>query len=51
MCGAFYQHNEGYMGHQGNKSHWRGAVMLNEVKGGQYDIMPLSMDYLLRRWL
>jgi len=50
VAGAFYQHNEGYMGIQGNKSHWRGAVMLNELQDGKYDIMPLSMDYLLRKW-
>ena len=50
VAGAFYMHDEGYMGYQGNKSHWRGAIMLNDVKNGQYDIMPLSMDYLLDNW-
>jgi hypothetical protein len=25
-------------------------VVLNEVRDGQYDIMPLSMDYLRRRY-
>jgi hypothetical protein len=50
VAGAFYQHDEGYMGPQGNMSHWRGAVMLNEVQNGMYDIMPLSMNYLLANW-
>jgi len=50
VAGAFYQHNEGYMGVQGNKSHWRGAVCLNDVVDGNYDIMPLSLKYLLERW-
>ena len=50
IAGAFYQHDEGYMGPQGNPSHWRGAIMLNEVQNGNFDIMPLSMDYLLRKW-
>lgn len=50
VAGAFYQHNEDYMGHQGNKSHWRGAVCMNEVEDGKYDIMPLSMRYLLNNW-
>lgn len=49
--GAFYSHNEGYMGIQGNASHCRGAVMLNDAKDGNYDIMPLSLDYLLREWM
>lgn len=45
IAGAFYQHDEGYMKHQGNQ-HWRGAIMLNEVQDGSFDIMTLSMDYL-----
>ena len=50
VAGAFYQHDEGYMGPQGNPSHWRGAVMMNDVRDGMYDIMPLSMNYLLDNW-
>lgn len=50
VAGSFYMHDEKYRGLQSN-SEWRGIVMLNEVRdGGNYDIMPLSMDYLLRRY-
>lgn len=49
VAGAFYQHHEDYMGRQGNH-HWRGAVMLNDVRDGMYDPMFLSMDYFLREW-
>lgn len=50
ICGSFYQHNEHYKGPQGNE-HWRGCVMKNQVRDGNYDIMELSLDYLLRKWL
>lgn len=50
MCGAYYQHNEDYMGPQGNQ-HWRGVVHKKEVDNGQYDPQFLSIDYMLRRWL
>jgi len=45
IIGSFYSHEEEYMGHQGNK-HYRGAVMLHEVKDGSFDEMFLSIDYL-----
>lgn len=51
VAGAFYSHDEGYMGVQGNQSHWRGAVMKHEVKDGHYDPCFLSIDYLLKRWI
>ena len=49
VAGAFYQHHEDYMGPQGNH-HWRGCVMLNDVRDGKFDPMFLSLDYLLRRY-
>ncbi len=49
VAGAFYQHEEGYMSVQGNR-HWRGILMLNEVKDGGADICEISMNYLLRRY-
>jgi len=48
VAGAFYQHDEDYMGPQGNH-HWRGCIMLNEVKDGAADPMFLSLNYFLRR--
>lgn len=45
VAGSYYQHDEEYAGRQGN-SHWRGLIVLNEVKDGEFDIMPLSLDYI-----
>lgn len=49
VAGSFYQHDEGYRGPQGN-GEWRGIVVLNEVHDGNYNVMPLSMDYLRRKF-
>lgn len=51
VAGAFYMHNEGYMGSQGNKSHWRGIVMKHRVQNGSYDPCFVSLDYLLEKYL
>jgi hypothetical protein len=37
------------MGPQGNR-HWRGALMLNEVHDGAFDLCTLSLNYLLKEW-
>jgi hypothetical protein len=50
VAGAFYTHQEGYMGHQGN-NHWRGCLQLNEVKDGDFNVLELSVGYLLENWL
>ena len=50
IAGAFYMHDEKFKGPQGN-NHWRGVVVKNDVKDGEYDIMKISLDYLLRRYL
>jgi hypothetical protein len=49
VAGSFYLHDEHYRDVQSN-GEWRGIVILNEVHDGHYDIMPLSMEYLLRRF-
>ncbi len=50
VAGSFYLHDESYRGLQSN-GEWRGIVVLNEARdGGNYDVMPLSMDYLRRRF-
>ena len=49
IAGSFYSHDEDYMGHQGNK-HWRGMVMLNEVKEGSFDEMFVSLDFLRKKY-
>ena len=50
VAGAFYMHDEKYKTPQGNK-HWRGVVVKNDVKNGEYDIMKISLGYLLRKYL
>lgn len=49
ISGSCYEHDEAYMGPQGNK-HWRGLVCLHQVKNGEYDEMFVSLDYLKERY-
>lgn len=49
FAGTFYQHEEEYLGHQGNQQ-WRGVWMLHEVDDGQFDEMPVSMRYLQEKY-
>lgn len=49
VAGACYLHSEDYLGPQGN-AHWRGIVVKHQVEDGNYDIMPVSLDYLCRRY-
>lgn len=49
IAGSFYEHDEDYMSPQGNK-HWRGFLMLHDVKDGQFDIMPVSLKYLKEKY-
>lgn len=49
IAGSCYEHNEDYMGPQGNK-HWRGLLMLHDVKNGQFDHMPVSLSYLNKKY-
>jgi hypothetical protein len=50
VAGAFYMHDEPYKGPYGNH-HWRGVIVKNEVNDGEYDIMKVSLNYLLRKYL
>lgn len=49
VCGSSYLHVEDYRGAQGQQ-HWRGVVILNGVRNGSYNIMPLDLDYLCRKY-
>lgn len=49
VAGSCYLHDETYKGPQANH-HWRGIVMKNEVAGGRYDPMFVSLDYLKRKY-
>jgi hypothetical protein len=46
LCaGACYTHEEDFKGVIGNK-HWRGVVVKHNVKGGSYDPLFISLDWL-----
>lgn len=49
IAGSFYQHEEEYLGVQGN-NHWRGALMLHNCKDGQFDLNLLPMSYLRKKY-
>jgi hypothetical protein len=49
VAGSAYLHDEHYRGNQGN-GHWRGIVVMNEVRNGNYCVMPLTLDYLCRKY-
>lgn len=49
IAGSCYEHDEDYMGVQGNR-HWRGMIMLHEVKNGSFDEMFVSLNFLKQRY-
>lgn len=49
IVGSCYEHDEDYLGPQGNR-HWRGVVMLHEVRNGTFDEMFVSLEYLKRKF-
>lgn len=49
ILGSCYEHQEGYLGHQGNR-HFRGFAVLHDVKHGGFDEMFVSLSYLKRRY-
>ena len=50
IAGSCYEHDEDYLGPQGNK-HWRGILMLHEVNDGEFDLMPVSLGYLKKKYV
>ncbi len=49
FCGTCYLHDEDYLGPQGNVTR-RQIVVKNEVRGGVYDPMLVSLAYLKKRY-
>lgn len=49
VAGAYYEHEEGYKGYQGNH-HFRGIVVQHNVKEGNFNPMLVSLDYLKERY-
>lgn len=48
-AGSFYLHAEDYRGIQCN-THFRGIVGLNDVRDGDFLVMPVSVDFLCRKY-
>lgn len=48
VAGSCYLHDEPYKGMA--NTHWRGVVVLNEVRDGTFCEMPLTLDYLCRKY-
>jgi hypothetical protein len=49
IAGSCYEHDEAYLGAQGNQ-HYRGLLMLHEVNDGAFDEMWVSLAYLNQRY-
>lgn len=49
FAGIYYQHDEGYLNPQTNGS-WSGIWTLNEVNNGSFDEMPVSINYLRKKY-
>ena len=49
IAGSCYEHNEDYLGPQGN-NHWRGILMLHEVQDGHFDLMSVSLKFLKEKY-
>lgn len=49
IAGSCYEHDEDYMSSQDNK-HWRGILMLHDVTDGAFDLMPVSLKYLNKKY-
>lgn len=50
ICGSCYEHNEEYLGKQGNH-HFRGLYVLHEVDDGAFNEMAVSIDYIKKNHL
>jgi hypothetical protein len=50
IAGSCYEHDEDYLGPQGNR-HWRGLLVLHDVHDGEFDLMPVSLDFLKNKYL
>ena len=49
IAGSCYEHDEDYMGPQGN-NHWRGCLMLHNVEDGQFDLVQVPLSFLERKY-
>jgi hypothetical protein len=45
ICGSCYEHEEDYLGVQGNQ-HFRGLYLLHNVNDGSFDECAVPLDYI-----
>lgn len=50
IAGSCYQHSEEYMTPQGD-TYWRGILVKHGVRNGNYDLMEVGLDYLLKKYV
>lgn len=48
IAGSAYPQSEAYLGPE--QTYWRGILILNEVRNGNFNLMEVSLDYLKRRF-
>ncbi len=49
IAGSCYEHDESYLGPQGNK-HYRGLIVLHDVDDGEFNVMPVPLTYLKSKY-
>ena len=49
ICGSCYEHDEGYLGPQGNL-HFRGLYLLHNCNDGSFDECAVPLDYLKEKY-
>ena len=49
IAGSCYEHDEDYLGPQGN-NHWRGLLMLHDVVDGEFNEMYVPLDFLRTKY-
>ncbi len=49
IAGSFYESNHDYLGPQGNQ-HYRGCLMLHSVQDGEFDLVPIPLHYLKKKY-
>jgi hypothetical protein len=49
IAGSCYEHDESYLGPQGNQ-HWHGLVMLHNVKDGSFDECFIPLHYIKEKY-
>jgi hypothetical protein len=50
FAGCFYQHDEDYLGPQGNKGTWRGIWMFYNINQGEFTLNNVPLSFLRERF-